>query len=173
MKYDIDINATLQRESQTLIDNAIGKADIDFFFTNADFLANESGFIPDELRDDFLEYASIGRREGEYLNDALDKADFQQGTEVHAKGDMENFSAYVNVIAYAACGSTPAESARRLLDDKFRTVRVDRYGEWKRGVFKFANGYDDSVFYLFRRDRDETFSMIVVSEYRDIELSFH
>lgn len=51
-------------------------------------------------------------------------------------------------------------------------VRADRYGDWVRAVFRPSDRSDKSVFYVFRRKDDSTFSMIVISEYRDIELSF-
>lgn len=104
MKFDIDISKYLLRESQTFIDNMLGKVDVDGLDTNADFLANESGLIPAELRDDFLEYAELGRNDGGYLNGDLSKPDYMPEADIFVKGDMENFSAYVNVVAYATCG---------------------------------------------------------------------
>lgn len=173
MKFDIDISKYLLRESQTFIDNTLGKVDVDGLDTNADFLANESGLIPAELRDDFLEYAELGRNDGGYLNGDLSKPDYRPEADIFVKGDMENFSAYVNVVAYATCGTVSRDAVLQMQNgSRFDMVRADGYGDWVRAVFRPSDLSDKSVFYVFRRKGDDTFSMVVISEYRNIELSF-
>ena len=169
MKFDIDISKYLLRESQMFIDNTLGKVDVDGLYTNADFLANKSGLIPVELRDDFLEYAELGRNDGGYLNSDLSKPDYRPEADIYIEGDLENFNAYVNVVAYATCGAVPSDVVLRMRNgSRFDMVRADGYGDWVRGVFRQSDLSDNSVFYVFRRKGDDTFSMVVISEYRDI-----